>query len=425
MVAGGLIAIFFVCTLACWAVWSLVYVLYASHYFLVTLTDSSSGQDEVYYPREGFLDWWWKPVLCGWVLLVWLIPTTLLLSPLLAFSLRAFLIVWSLVLWIAFPMSLASVLYGQNWLVPLHRGVIGRMLHHSGAFLYVNLMTFAMCAGCLYLVVRGMTDITWLIPAVVLVPAAQLLYARHWGRFAWLSLNFLPRQTKKPRSSAAEKKRALRSCDEAEEPEQVTIPELPVEEVEAAAADAFREGLPPNAGGAVQAIATPTPPPANEEYDEWTDMKPYIVIDDDQPPFQESAAPPPAVASPQPAPAIVEAEEDEWATDKKPYAFTEPEIAPACAQETKSDADKPLVMSKYYDDRAKKEAAEKRQREEEKRTMPARSKKTPTFRAALLGGVWKFMFYPSTLMAWAALAVFTAVEFLLMYLMLMVAPRII
>jgi hypothetical protein len=424
MVAGGLMAIFFICTLVCWAVWSMIYVFYASHYFLTTLTDSSSGQAEVYYPREGFTDWWWKPILCGWVLLVWLIPATLLLSPLLALSPLAFLIVWSLVLWFAFPMSLASVLYGQNWLVPLHRGVIGRMLHHGGAFVYVHLMTFAMCAGSLYMVVRGMTDFVWLIPAIVLVPAVQLLYARHWGRFAWLSLNFLPRQAKKGRSSLAEKKRALRSFDEAEESTQEAIPEMPAEEVEAMAADAFREGLPPNPAGAIKAAPAPHPPV--EEYDEWTDMKPYAVLDDGETPFYETAAPPPAVTAPPTAPAIVE-EEDEWATDKKPYALTEPgpEATPACAQETKSDADKPLEVSKYYDDRAKKEAEENRRREEEKRTMPTRSKKTPTFRTAFLGGVWLFMFYPSTMMAWATLAVFTTVEFLLMYMMLMVAPRII
>ena len=152
-------------------------------------------------------------------------------------------------------------------------------------------------------------------------------------------------------------------------------------------------------------------------------MKPYAVIDDGETPFQETAATPPAAAAAPTAPAIVE-EEDEWAIDKKPYAFTEPtpEVVPACAQETQSDADKPLRVSKYYDDRAKNEAEENRRREEEKRTMPTRSKKTPTFRAALLGGVWLFMFYPSTLMAWATLAVFTTVEFLLMYMMLMVAP---
>jgi hypothetical protein len=80
------------------------------------------------------------------------------------------------------------------------------------------------------------------------------------------------------------------------------------------------------------------------------------------------------------------------------------------------------VMSKYYDDRAKKEALEKRRREEEKRTMPARSKKTPTFQAAFLGGVWTFMLYPSTLLAWANLAVFTLVEFLLLYMLVMFSP---
>ena len=53
-------------------------------------------------------------------------------------------------------------------------------------------------------------------------------------------------------------------------------------------------------------------------------------------------------------------EEDEWAPTKKPYDLSEEGAGvvadPASAQEEKTEADKPLVITKYYDDRAKKEA---------------------------------------------------------------------
>ena len=37
--------------------------------------------------------------------------------------------------------------------------------------------------------------------AAFALPTVLLLYARHWGRLAWLSLNYLPRQGKRPRVS--------------------------------------------------------------------------------------------------------------------------------------------------------------------------------------------------------------------------------
>lgn len=431
MIGNAIGAIFFLCTLVLFIVSSLAYALVASHYFLTTLTDSSSGRDEVYFPREGITDWWWKPVLCGWVFVAWLIPATLLLLPIAALAPLVYIIVWSLVLWFAYPLSLASSLYAQSWLVLVHRGVIGRMLHHVGAFIYVQLATFAITAGSIYLILRGADDIAWLIPAVLLVPLGQLLYARHWGRFAWLSLNFLPRHAIKKRGPGQAESGLPREFPEEEECADSPPPELTAEhsaeEVEAAAAEAFREGLPAGAGGGVKPAPMPrVEPPPKEPYDEWNDREPYTVIGDAEEAFAEKAtAPKPAQpGAPPPKPAVVEEEEDEWATDKKPYAMTEPapETGPDCEQTTENDADKPLVMSKYYAERRRKEAEEQRRREEEMRKMPPRSKKTPTFASALLGGVWAFLFYPSTLLAWGNLAVFTLVEFLLLYVLVMFAP---
>jgi hypothetical protein len=222
--------------------------------------------------------------------------------------------------------------------------------------------------------------------------------------------------------------------DEESEMNDGPLPELgdsmSAEDADAAAEEAFREDTPAKASEAIQPAPAPTPPAATEDDDDpWNDTKPYGVVGDGQASFEEKAAAPRPVAaaapSPAPPPPMAEEEEDEWSTEKKPYAFTEPEAepAPSSDQITKSDADTALTMSKYYDERAKKEAEEKRRRAAEAKKMPPRRKKPPSFYAALIGGVWSFLLYPSTLMAWATLAVFTLVEFLLMYVMVMFSPK--
>ncbi len=417
MVAGGLTAIFFVCTLVVWTVWTGIYGIFAAHYFLVTLTDSSSGQDEAQYPNESVFDWWWKPILCGWVLLMWLIPVTLLLMPLALVSPQAFGIVWALVLWLLFPLGIASALYTQNWLHIIHAGVIGPMFRHLPAFVYVYLLTFGMFVGTVWIINRALTDsLIWMVPAVVCLPAVLLLYARHWGRFAWLSLNHLPRTTRRPRAEAPEKTWAEPEHDEA-----------PKVEPAEPAPDGIRAGLPPATATAIQATASSAP--AAEEVDEWTDTKPYTVIQDASlPSFQEAPEEPllASIAPPAPPPPVVE-EEDEWALDKKPYAYTEPdpvpESAPATATKTKPDPNKPITLTKYYDDRAKKEKKAQRKAEEAKRAMPTLSNKTPTFHAALIAGVWKFMFYTSTLQIWGNLLVLTIIELFIMYMLVQFWPK--
>src|SRR5687768_5177186 len=105
MVGGGLMAIFFVLTLVAWAMWSLVYFTFAAHYFLTTLTDSSSGLDDVQYPRESVFDWWWKPIFCAWVFIAWATPTTILLSPVAMFAPAVFPYLWFGVMWFIYPLS--------------------------------------------------------------------------------------------------------------------------------------------------------------------------------------------------------------------------------------------------------------------------------------------------------------------------------
>jgi hypothetical protein len=426
--AGAGSVIIFVCLVAAFGIWSPIFVTFVSHYFLTTLIDSSSDSDEVHYPREGIFEWWWKPLLCAWVFVFWAFVASVVLAPVAVWSPLTYLILWTLVLWLAYPMSLASVLYSQHWLIFVHRGVCGRMLQHFGAFVYVHAITFGLCLVSVWLFVDGLTkSIIWAVPAVIIGAAAILLYARHWGRFAWLSLNFLPRQQRRPRAKRAAVE------DPWEEPPRANG-KTPIPEV-GAADGGIRAGPPPARSSGIQAGAAANPGavqanpqvPPTEEPDEWSDTRPYEVIDDPTlPPFPQSPDAPPKPTAAPAAPLFVE-EEDEWAPNKKPYGLSEEgatvEPAPAADPEEQAEINKPLVLTKYYKDRAKKEAEEERQAEEAKRKMPAQSRKTPTFQTALLAGVWRFMICPGTMMAWANLMVFLFVEFILLFLILSLVPK--
>ena len=390
--AGSGFVIVFVAAFAGCTIWSLLYLTCASHYFLTIIIDSSAGNDEVQFPSETIVEWWWKPIFCLWVLGIWLVPATVILAPLGALSPEAFAVVLVLLLWFLYPLSLLSALYTQNWFFFLHPIIIWRMLRHYGAFAYVHLLTLlsaSVAAGLLIAAFKH--SFLWALPAAFVVPTAILFYARHWGRFAWLSLNFRPYKPQRRRRPSAT------PDDDA--------PEMPVQVVDAAS-EGIRAGLPAASPHAFQ--------PSVTEEDEWAaDKKPYKLHGDDpQPVYQESAS---ASVSPT-VPAPVVEEEEEWAPNKKPYNVAE-EAPPVLAQ---SEADRPISLSKHYDERWKKEQAAKRKAKRESTLfgMPAPSKKTPTFQAALFFGVWEFMIYSRTLRVWVNLVVLTIVE--LFFLLLVV-----
>ncbi len=410
------------------------WLIFASHYFLVTVIDSSAGHDEVDYPRESLIDWWWKPLFCLWILGFWVVVLSILLTPLLAVSPKSYGICLVLLILFFYPLGVLSALFTSNWLFFLHPIIIARMLKHYSAFAYVHLVTLLVVSACVGLLLATFTRSFWLaLPAAVVVPGAILFYARQWGRFAWLSLNFAPRVKKRPRAEHAQ------AADKNEWPgnPEDDVPELAVQEVDEAA-DGIREGLPPafphgiqtGMPGVPEAVVAAAPPAAaEEEEDEFApNKKPYKLVDDPKrPSFQEAAPEPVSVAAspPPPLPPVVE-EEDEWATDKKPYVVIDEPAAPAQGTAAPSEADKPIAVSKYYDERHRKEKAAKAKAKEiaGQHYLPPPSKKTPTFATALFLGVWEFMLYGKTLQVWANLVVFTIVELGLLSMVVQFWPRL-
>jgi hypothetical protein len=367
-------------------IWSLVHFTFVAHYFLCTIIDSTSGNDEVHYPDEGIMEWWWKPILCGWVLAFCLLTGAILMSPLAFFPL-AFVIGLTAWVWFLFPLAILSVLFTSNWCFFLHPVLVARILKHYGSFAYVHLITSISVAISVGALIASLThNFLWAIPAALMLPTAMLFYARHWGRLAWVSIHFMPRR----RSSGY-----IDTTKDADE-----IPELAVQEVE----EGMRTGLPPTLAEP-HASKSATLPVAEEE-DEWAaNKKPYGVIGDA--PAQPFEPPEPA-AAPAPSVAAMAEEEDEWATDKKPYGTVET----ATPQAPQSPANTPVTASTYYDEQFKKEKAKKARdkREAGQTFMPKQRKKTPSFLKAMFFGVWGFMIYPDTVRVWANLVMLTFVE---------------
>jgi hypothetical protein len=434
MAGAGFVIIFVVAFAGC-AIWTMIYLTVAAHYFLTTIVESSAGIDEVEFTGDvGVIEWWWKPFLCLWVLGTWIVPISVLLLPVLAHSPQAYAICWTGLLWLIFPVSLMSALYTQSWFFLLHPVMLWRMLRHFLALAYVHLMTLGAFAACVALVVLAMThSFLWAGLAAFAIPTAILFYARHWGRFAWLSLNFLPRKKKTTSPYMEQPMPEPRTLEEEDAPQRQVQEVHPAEE-------GVRAGLPAAYPGAIQAsnpvsstsvTADPAPAPAPQPYDEWSvDNAPYVIEGDaTQPSLQESMSPPPAPAAGQTNPApVVEEEEDEWSLDKKPYGIIDdgPPVETALSVAKASAADEPMPVSQYYDQRARKEEKAKRKAKEkaEQMGLPKQSKKTPTFQNALLEGVWPFMIYGRTLRVWTNLVVLTMVELFFLMMVVRFWPKV-
>ena len=416
---AGRILIFMFAMVGC-GIWSTLYLTFVAHYFLVTFIDSSAGHAEIQFPREGLLDWWWKPIFCLWLLAFWIVTGGVFLSPFLACNPWAFVVVLALLVWIAYPVSVLSTLFTQNWLFFLHPIVLWRMLRHYKHLAYVHLVTLfsvSACVGLLFAVFAH--SFAWTTITAFVLPAVLLFYARTWGRFSWLALHFLPRKQKtRTRSEYAQ------PLDE--EMLEEDVPTVEVEEVDETSTG-VREGLPPAYPHAIQAALSTISPPipfiADEGISMGSDESPYqLVGDTDGPIFQETTPAPVNPTNVPSGPPHVAEEEDEWATDKKPYVFAE--HAPAL--EPQADANKPIVNSEYYDERAKKEKVikAKRQRDAEEKFMPTLSKKTPPFSVVLLKGVGTFMIDSRTLGVYVNLVVMTVVELLLILLVVQFWPKL-
>jgi hypothetical protein len=188
-------AIIFVSALAGLAIVAPLWLTYISHCFLTVMTESSSGHPEVHWSDDSILDMWWKPLYCVGMLIVWLSAASLFMGPLFLLSPWVMAIGGGLFLWFAYPVGLLCVMDSNNSLALIHVPLLQRLGRHFPSVLLVGLMTLPLGAAVGGLLSAVMLYSTaWAVPAAVVLPPALFLYARCWGRLAWMLLNMKRRR---------------------------------------------------------------------------------------------------------------------------------------------------------------------------------------------------------------------------------------
>jgi hypothetical protein len=192
-------------------------------------------------------------------LVVWLTAVATILGPMALISPLAAAIIAGVLLWFAYPIGLMCAMDAHNSLALIYLPLLGQLARHLPKVLLVGFATLPMGAAVVGLLVAAMLHSTaWAVPAAVVLPLALFLYARCWGRLAWLALNMKRRRQRE--KAPLPKEASVTVLDPWAPPPEEPIPEMDVEVEE--------------------------PEPLAEEDDEWAaNPRPYEV------PPAESGAP--------------------------------------------------------------------------------------------------------------------------------------
>jgi hypothetical protein len=167
---------------------SLIVLSYAGYSFLLVLTSTAAGDDEVIWPGDPLVDWIWNGWYLAWLLAIWAVPASLLAGLLgLRPSSLPFLLVVAGVLWLLLPVSLLSSLSAVSRMLVLRPAIIRLLLRHAGAtsaFYLATGILVAVCSSLGYFAVVGPGLL--LLPAAVVGAIGFLVYARLLGRIGQL-----------------------------------------------------------------------------------------------------------------------------------------------------------------------------------------------------------------------------------------------
>jgi hypothetical protein len=352
----------FVSALATLAFTGTLWLMYLCHCFLVVLTESSAGIDEVRWPGESVLDFAWKPVYCLLLLVLCGTAGGVIVAPFFVTGPVGFVVFFATFLWFAYPVALLSTLHAQNWFAVVDPALVGRLVRHPRALLLVTLITLPPVAATLALL-WGLVarDVLFALPAAVVLPPAVFFYARAWGRLAWLVLN--ARETSKRERRPLPKGVKLDVADPWAAPPEPEVPEVEVEEVHD------------------EAITARPPPKRPDDDGEWSaSFNPYGVMSEETARAEWQK---PRPADPH--------------DDDGGYGMGAPLPVP----------EEPKTLTEHYEEEARKRRARMARVGEEDETVPERKRRRPTFGLAFGGELFLFPFYPQTVRAWLNLAAAT------------------
>jgi hypothetical protein len=178
-------AIFFVCLIGVVVLLGACVAAYAAHSFFVVVQDTAAGNDEVTWPDEPYVDWFWQGFYLLWlgglgVGLCWLAVrrTELATGDKVLAALAGG--------WLLFPISLLSSLSASSPWIALHWTALLQMARHPAAVALSYAISAVLLGGWAILVVLGLASPLWwlLILAGPVGAACLLIYARLLGRLA-------------------------------------------------------------------------------------------------------------------------------------------------------------------------------------------------------------------------------------------------
>ncbi len=182
-------AIIFVPALTGCVIFGFVFALFAAHHYLTVMQSTGAGAKEVAWPAEPILDQFWKVFYLAWLIGLWLGPAWFLASALTSPSDPRWIrfAIPLLVFWVFYPVSQLSSLGGPTIWLPIHPGVVERLVRKSAVLPGFFLLSGAVLAlfGLAFYLTFFAAGIHWLVIGSVLLVLTGLFYGRLVGRLAF------------------------------------------------------------------------------------------------------------------------------------------------------------------------------------------------------------------------------------------------
>jgi hypothetical protein len=165
---------------------------FASHCLLVIIEQTATGNDEVVWPDEPYIDWMWRGATVAWQLLFWLAPVGVILKmvyrDILSQDPALALLLGGAALWLFLPLGLLSaMLGGSRWSV-LHIQALRVLAGRPATTLAFYATSFVVVAAGVVPWYVAMHVSPLLAPVAGAIGAAAfLIYARLVGRVLWIA----------------------------------------------------------------------------------------------------------------------------------------------------------------------------------------------------------------------------------------------
>jgi hypothetical protein len=182
-------AIIFVPALAGCVIFGFVFALFAAHHYLTVVQSTGAGAKEVAWPAEPILDQFWKVFYLAWLIGLWLGPAWLLAAATTTANDPRWVrfAIPLAVFWIFYPVSQLSSLGGPTIWLPLHPGVIERLVRKAavlpGFFLLSGVVLTVF--GLAFYLTFFAAGIVSLVAGSILLVVSGLLYGQLVGRLAF------------------------------------------------------------------------------------------------------------------------------------------------------------------------------------------------------------------------------------------------